>query len=149
MNSDKLFNATIHYLKIVTLFATVMCVVMLYFQSFDPMHGLDGMIMNDLYGTTTMPDAARPLFNLMFLLFDWLSVLSMFTIYLVVRYGLAKKERWAYFAYLLIGVFWPLGAGVIAWYCGASSYYVSVAIMTVLFMPPAILLFPHFKKTNS
>lgn len=148
MPNDKLFTATIQYLKIVTLSATAMCVVMLFFLSFDPMQGLDSMILNDLYGSPTMPDAARPLFNFMFLLFDWLSVLSMLTVYFVVRYGLAKKERWAYLAYLLIGIFWPLGAGVIAWYCGASSYFVSVAAMTVLFAPPAVLLFPYFKKTS-
>ena len=147
MSSDKIFNAVIQYLKVVTLFATLMCVVMLYFMSFDPMHGLDSMILTDLYGTPVMPDAARPIFNFMFLLFDWLSVLSMFTIYLVVRYGLAKKERWAYLAYLLIGVLWPIGAGVIALFCGTNSYFVSVAIMTLLFTPPAILLIPYFKKT--
>lgn len=41
MKTEKQFNATISYYKIVTLFALVMCAVLLPFKSFDPLGPMD------------------------------------------------------------------------------------------------------------
>ncbi len=145
MQNDKLFTGTILYLKTVTLFSIIMCFVLMFYQSFDPMHGLEQMIVQDLYGTDKMPEAARPMFVFIFLLFDWLSVLSLVAQYYVIKNGLEKKEKWAYHYMILIGFFWPLGAGVIAWYCNTPAYFVSVGMMLALFFTPLIVLKKYFK----
>ncbi len=142
--SERVFHATISYLKIIACLGAGMCFVLMFFISFDPWNGLDAMIWKDLYGTTTLPDIARPAFNLIFLMFTWLSVLTMILLFLVTKYALAKKEKWAYGAVILIGVFWPLGATMITLYTAAWSYFISVAAMTALFLPPVILLYPFF-----
>jgi len=144
---DRLFSYLIAYYKIVTLFALAMCFVLLPYKSFDPMseEGLEGMIMHDLYGSKSMPAAARPAFEFAFLLFDLLSVLSLATQYLVIRYALQKREKWAYWYMWGIGFFWPAGASLIAWHTGAHAYFVSVGIMGVLFFPPLLLLRKYFR----
>jgi hypothetical protein len=142
--SENKFIGTINYLKVVTCFGAAMCFILMFFVGFDPSHSLDAMIWQDLYGTSELPDIAKPAFNLAFLVFAWLSVLTMILIYLVTKYALAKKEKWAYGAIILIGIFWPLGAAVITLYTKAWSYFISVGMMTILFLPPVILLFPYF-----
>ena len=144
--SEKLFSAIINYLKIVTCFGAGMCFVLLFFVGFDPWHSLDAMIWNDLYGTPELPEIAEPAFTLVFLVFNWLSVLTMILVFLITKYALVKKERWAYGAIILIGVFWPLGAALITYYTGAWSYFISVGMMTLLFAPPVFLLFPYFRS---
>jgi hypothetical protein len=142
--SEKIFHGTILYLKYVTGFSALMCFVLMFFIGFDPWHSLDGMIWTDLYGTSELPEVAKPAFTLPFLLFCWLSVLSMILTFLIVKYPLARKERWAFWSIVLIGVVWPLGGAVVTWYTKAWSYFVSVGMMTLLFFPPVILLLPHF-----
>jgi|SRR5687767_2023256 len=145
--SDKLFSSTISYLKIATLFGLLMCFVLMPFKSFDPMgaEGLEGMIMNDLYGGKNMPADARPAFEFAFLLFDLLSILSLATQYLVIKYALEKREKWAYWYMWGIGFLWPVGASLIALHTGAHAYFVSVGIMTLLFFPPLLLLKKYFR----
>lgn len=144
MQNDKLFNGTILYLKIITIFSLIMCFVLMFYQSFDPMGGLEMMIVNDLYKTDVMPADARPMFVFVFLLFDLLSVLSLIAQYIVIVHGLEKKQKWAFYYMVLIGVLWPIGAGLIAWYCGTPSYFVSVGMMLCLFFPPLLLLKKYF-----
>ena len=147
--SEKVFYGTITYLKISTSFGAVMCFLFMFFIGFDPWHSLDGMIWLDLYGSTNLPDIAKPAFTLPFLLFCWLSVLTMILIFLITKYALVKKEKWAFGAVILIGFFWPLGGAIITCYTNAWSYFVSVGIMTFLFFPPVILLYPHlYQKCN-
>lgn len=146
MASEKIFNGTVAYLKIVTGFGALMCFVLMFFVGFDPWHGLDSMIWTDLYGTKELPENAEPAFTLPFLLFAWLSVMSMILLYLIAKYPLTRKEKWAYMCFVLIGIGWPLGGGLITWYTKAWSYFVSVGMMTALFLPPVFLLFPHFRK---
>jgi len=117
----------------------------MFFVGFDPWHSLDSMIWNDLYGTAELPDVAKPAFTLPFLLFCWLSVLNMILIYLITKYALVKKEVWAFWAIILVGIFWPLGGAIITYYTNAWSYFISVGMMTILFFPPVILLYPHFR----
>jgi len=146
---QKVFIGTINYLKIVSGFGAVMCFLVMFFAGFDPWHSLDAMIWSDLYGTKELPDVAKPAFMLPFLLFCWLSVLTMVLIFLITKYALVKKYIWAYWAIILVGIFWPLGGAVITCYTNAWSYFISVGMMTVLFLPPVILLYPHFRAMKS
>lgn len=143
---EKVFKTTITYLKVVTFFSALMCFILMFFIGFDPWHSLDGMIWTDLYESPTLPDVAKPAFTLPFLLFCWLSVLTMIILFLITKYALAKKEKWAYWVIILIGLLWPLGGAIITYYTNAWSYFVSVGMMTILFFPPVILLFPHFRN---
>jgi len=143
--SQKIFIGTINYLKIVSCFGAGICFILMFFIGFDPWHSLDSMIWNDLYGTAELPDVAKPAFTLPFLLFCWLSVLNMILIYLITKYALVKKEVWAFWAIILVGIFWPLGGAIITYYTNAWSYFISVGMMTILFFPPVILLYPHFR----
>lgn len=146
--SDKVFNSTIVYLKIVTGFGAVFCLLPLFFMGFDPWHSLDKMIWMDLYKSPELPDAAKPAFTFTFLLFNWLSVLTMILIFLITKYSLAKREQWAFGSLILIGFFWPLGGAVVTYYTSAWSYFFSVGIMSILFIPPIILLYSHFRNNS-
>jgi hypothetical protein len=144
MQNEKLFNAVVGYLKIVTVFATIMCFVLMFFKSFDPVRGLEQMLVNDMYGVKEMPAEARPMFEFVFLLFSLLSVFTLVLQYMVIHYVLAKKIKWGYWSMYLIGVAWPIGASIIALHCNAPSYFVSVGMMTALFFPPLLLLKKYF-----
>lgn len=147
MQTDKLFSTIIAYLKIATIFGMIMCLFLMPFKSFDPMgaDGLEGMIMHDLYGSKNMPAEARPAFDLGFLLFDMLSVLTLAGQYLVIKHGLAQQQKWAFHYMLLIGFVWPLGAAGVALHTGAYSYLYSAGIMAVLFTTPVLLLWKYFR----
>lgn len=145
MASEKVFNGTVAYLKVVTGFGAGLCFLLMFFIGFDPWHSLDGMIWTDLYGNPDLPEVAKPAFTLPFLLFCWLSVLTMVLMFLIAKFSLARKEKWAFWCFILIGIFWPLGGALITYYTNAWSYFVSVGMMTILFFPPTILLFPHFR----
>ncbi|MBY0432729.1 MAG: hypothetical protein K2U26_01315 [Cyclobacteriaceae bacterium] len=147
--SETVFSRTIAYLKAATLLGTFVCLLSIFFVGLDPWHALDRMIWVDLYGNPELPDAAKPAFTLAFLLFSWLSALTMILVFLITKYSLAKKEAWAFGAIILIGIFWPLGGAMIAYYTSAWSYLISVAMMTILFFPPVILLLPHFRSSQS
>ena len=146
MKSEKVFKGTITYLKVVTGFGAALCFSLMFFVGFDPWHSLDGMIWTDLYGSPDLPEAAKPAFTLPFLLFCWLSVLTMILMFLITKFSLSRKEKWAFWCLILIGILWPTGGAVITYYTNAWSYFVSVGMMTLLFFPPIILLFPHFRK---
>jgi hypothetical protein len=146
MASEKIFNGTISYLKVVFLFGSLMCFVLMFFIGFDPWHSLDSMIWSDLYGQKTLPENCKSAFELPFLLFSWLSVLSMLMLYFISKYPLAQKQQWAFWCIVLIGIFWPGGAAVITYYTQAWSYFVSVGMMTLMFFPPVLLLYPHFRN---
>lgn len=150
MASEKIFKGTLAYLKLVTGFAAVMCFVLMFFVGFDPMHSLDSMIWTDLYGSKELPEQAKPAFTLPFLLFSWLSVLTMIMLFLVAKYPMEKKEKWAYWCFVLVGIFWPAGGAAITIYTGAASYFVSVGMMAILFFPPVVLLYkPIFGRTGN
>lgn len=143
--SDRIFNGTIAYLKVVTASSAAICFMSMFFLGFDPWHSLDGMIWTDLYGSPSLPEEAKQAFTLPFLLFCWLSVLTMILMYLISKYPLARKEHWAYWTVIMIGVFWPVGAAMITIYTRAWSYFVSAGMMTILFFPPVLLLYPYFR----
>lgn len=144
MEPDKLFKSTIAYYKIVTAFSAVMCFVLFFYKSFDPVRGLEQMIVNDLYGTKVMPAEARPIFEFVFLLFDLLSFLTLALQYMVIHFALQKREKWAYYSMFLIGLGWPIAAALISLQCGTNSYFISVGMMTVLFLPPLVVLKKYF-----
>jgi hypothetical protein len=144
--SEKVFQGTITYLKGATLMGMVACILSIIFVGIDPWHSLDGLIWMDLYGTPTLPKEAEPAFALAFLLFSWLSILTMMVVFLVAKYALVNREKWAYWVVVLMGTCWPMGGALITWYTKAWSYGISVAMMTILFFPPVVLLYPHFFK---
>lgn len=146
MRSENVFQGTIIYLKIVTGFCAFMCFVLIFFIGFDPWHSLDKMIWSDLYGSPILPDSAKPAFTLMFLLFAWLSVLTMVILFLITKYSLSKKEKWAYWVIMMVEFLWPLGGSLITFYTHAWSYFISIGVMTLLFLPPVLLLFPFFRN---
>jgi hypothetical protein len=146
--NEIIFKRTINYLKIITAFGAVMCFLLMFFTGFDPWHSLDKMIWTDLYGNPELPQAAKPAFVLPFLLFCWLSVLTMIVLFLITQYALSKKEKWAFYAFVLLGLFWPLGGALITYYTKAWSYFVSVGMMTGLFLPPVIVLYPFFRHAK-
>jgi hypothetical protein len=146
MNPEKTLSSIISYLKVATGFGAVICLIMMFFVGFDPWHSLDKLIWSDLYGSTELPELARPAFTLAFLLFCWLSVLTMVLMFLITKYALSRKEKWGYWSLMLVGILWPLGGAVITYYTGAWSYFVSVAAMTVMFFPAVILLYPYFRN---
>jgi len=146
MMSEKYFKASVQYLRYVSISFAAVCAMSMCFGGFDPWHSLDSLVWTEMYGQPVLPDAAKPVFRLMFLLFNWLSILCMLLYYLVATYALAKKEKWACFAFLLVGVFWPIGALFIAIYTSVWSYFLSVALMALLFLPPLLLILPHFTR---
>jgi len=146
--AEKIFNRTIQYFKISTISGVFICILSIVFNGLDPFHSLDGMLWNDLYNTSTLPDISKPVFNLFFLLFTYISIIVMILLFLITKYALSKKEKWAYFCIVLIGVFWPIGGSIITIYTKAWSYFISVGMMTVLFLPPVILLYPYIFKNN-
>jgi len=142
--SENYFKASVLYLRYVSVLFAAVCAMSMYFGGFDPWHSLDSLVWHELYGQPQLPEVAKPVFRLMFLLFNWLSILCMLLYYLVATYALVKKERWAFFAFLLVAVFWPSSALLIAIYTSVWSYFLSVALMAILFLPPLLLILPQF-----
>jgi len=143
---NKRFNFAIRYLQLIVVFSGGFCFAMMFFRGLDPWHGLDQLLWTDLYGQPQLPEQARPAFLLIFWLFCWLSVLTFSLFYLIVSYPLRNKEKWAYHALLLTGVFWPAGGVVIALLSSATSYILSSGMMALLFWPAMAILRPHFKN---
>lgn len=144
METEKLFKILIAYFKYSTLFGLLFTFICSFFISFDPFHGLESMIMTDLYGNVNMPDLARPAFNFAFLLFCLASVLLFVMQYYVIRFALAKKEPWAYNVMVICITLWIVGASAIAMYTNASSYFVSVGVMILMYVPALVLLKRYF-----
>ncbi len=114
-----------------------------------PFLTLEQMIFMDWYGKPTLPPEAVKPFQLAFLLFCWLSVLSAVNLWFVVVYGIQKREAWGYTCYLALGVGWPLGAIGIAIYTTAYWYLLSAGIMTLCFTPPVFLLKRFMKPAEA
>jgi hypothetical protein len=75
--------------------------------------------------------------------------LHIFTLYLIVTYTLRNRETWAYHALLLMGICWPAGGAVIALLSGATSYFISVGMMALLFLPVIVILWSFFKSDKT
>lgn len=137
---SRLFRVLIAYAKGACLFMAVMSLAGMLLVKVAPFLTLEQLIFRDWYGTPKLPaEAVRP-FELGYLLFGWLSVLSAIVLYFTVRHGLQLRERWGYHCYLTLGVGWPIGAAGIALYTTAYWYLLSAAIMTISFLPPVFLL---------
>jgi hypothetical protein len=145
MENSKLFTWQVKYLKAACWMLVAMSVAGVALVDVAPFLTLDQLIFLDWYGQPTLPPEAVKPFRLAMLLFSYLSVLSGILLYYVVRYGIERRERWAYHAYLWLGVAWPLGAIAIAIVSTAYWYLLSASIMTVLFLPPVFLLRPFMK----
>ena len=147
MDESKLFSRLIAYVKGGCVMMGVASLIGIALVKVAPFLTLEQLIFRDWYGTTTLPrEAARP-FEFAYLLFAWLSVLSAVTLYYTVRHGLQQRERWGYHCYVVLGVFWPVGAVAIALYTTAYWYLLSASIMTFAFMPPVFLLRRFIKPT--
>jgi hypothetical protein len=146
MDEPRLFRALISYLKGACIFMGASSLVAMPLVNVAPFLTLDQLIFLDWYGTPTLPaDAVRP-FQLGFLLFCWLSILSAIMLWFVVVHGIAKRERWGFHAYLTLGIGWPIGAFGIGLYTQAYWYLLSASIMTVSFLPPVFLLGKYMKS---
>lgn len=144
METERLFHGLIAYFKYSSIFGLLFTFVCSFFISFDPFHGLESMIMTDLYGSMNMPDEARPVFNFAFLLFCLISILMFVMQYYIVKFALAKKEAWAYNVIVICILLWLTGASVIAVYTHATSYFVSIGMMGLLYVPALVLLKRYF-----
>lgn len=140
-----MFTGLMRYLRAGCAMMVVMSVVGMALVNVAPFFTLEQLMFQDWYGKPTLPPEAVKPFQLGFLLFCWLSVVSGAMLYYVVRYGLERRERWSYHCYLLLGVAWPIGAIGVALYTTAYWYLLSASIMTVLFLPPVFLLRPYIK----
>jgi hypothetical protein len=138
--ASKSFRYLVGYLKLGAAMLIAMSIVGIGLIEVAPFLTLEQLIFIDWYGRPTLPAEAVMPFRLAMLLFSWLSVLSGILLYYIVRYGIERRERWAYHAYLWLGVAWPLGAAVIAIYSTAYWYLLSAGFMTLLFTPPVFLL---------
>ena len=147
--ANKRFNFAIRYLQLIAVFSGGFCFAMMFFQGLDPWHGLDQLLWMDLYGRPQLPEQAKPAYLLIFWLFCWLSVLTFSLLYLIVTYPLRNRETWAYHALLITGICWPAGGAVIALLSGATSYFISVGMMALLFLPVIIILWPFFKSDKA
>jgi hypothetical protein len=142
-----MFRALILYLKAGCATLVLMSVAGIALLRVAPFLTLEQLIFIDWYGQPSLPPEAVKPFELCYLLFAWLSVLSGITLYYTVQHGLRLGERWAYHCYFAIGVFWPLGAVGIALYTTAYWYLLSASIMTLMFLPPVFLLRPFIKPS--
>ena len=148
MDQSKTFPTLILYVKAGCAMMALMSVVGIALLKVAPFLTLEQLIFQDWYGRPTLPpDAVKP-FELAYLLFAWLSVLSAITLYFTVRHGLQLRERWGYHCYVVLGVFWPVGAVAIALYTTAYWYMLSASIMTIMFLPPVFLLRKHMKPAT-
>jgi len=66
MASERIFQGTLVYLKLVTIFGAGFCLLSMFFIQFDPWHYLDTMIWNDIYENPKLPDVVKPAFNFLF-----------------------------------------------------------------------------------
>ena len=135
-----LFTFLVKYLKAACWGLVAISVAGTALVDIAPLLTLDQLIFLDWYGQPTLPAEAVKPFRLAMLLFSWLSVLMGIVLHYVVKYGIERRERWAYHAYLWLGVAWPLGAIVIGIVTTAWWYLLSAAIMTFMFTPPVFLL---------
>jgi len=149
MTESKRFSALISYVKAGCAMMVLMSVVGIALVKVAPFLTLEQLIFQDWYGKPTLPPEAVKPFELGYLLFAWLSVLSGATLYMTVQHGLRLGERWAYHCYLLLGLLWPVGAVAVALYTTAYWYLLSASIMTVLFLPPVFLLRPFIKPAHA
>jgi hypothetical protein len=147
MEPSKLFGALIAYVKAGCATMVLASVLGIALVKVAPFLTLEQLIFMDWYGKPTLPPEAVKPFELGYLLFAWLSILSGITLWYTVQYGLRLRERWAYHCYVILGVFWPIGAIGVALYTTAYWYLLSASIMTLLFLPPVFLLRPFIKPT--
>jgi len=144
-SDDRRFAALIAYVKGACIVMAGMSALGIVLLKVAPLLTLEQLIFQGWYGKTTLPPEAVKPFEFCYLLFAWLSVLAAATLYSTVRHGLAKRERWAYRSYVVMGVFWPLGAIAIGLYASAYWYLLSAGMMAVAFLPPVFLLRPHIE----
>lgn len=146
--TERRFIAGVNYLKAVTAFCALACIASLSSVGFDPWHSIDRMVWNDLYRTDHLPAVAAPAFEMIVLLFSWLSFIMFLMLFLITKYALAKRESWAYYSLTLPGFAWPAGAACISICTGANHYLISVGAMAILFIPPMVILFPYFRAKS-
>jgi len=140
VDASKLFTFQVKYLKAACFMLVGMSGVGVALIDVAPFLTLEQLIFLDWYGQPTMPPEAVKPFRLAMLLFSWLSVLTGAVLYYVVRYGIERRERWAYRCYLWLGIAWPAGAIVISFVTTAYWYLLSAGFMTLMFTPPVFLL---------
>jgi hypothetical protein len=140
VEANKFFALQVKYLKAACFTIAAMSVVGCVLVDVAPLLTLEQLIFLDWYGKPTLPAEAVKPFRFAMLLFSWLSALMGAVLYYVVRYGIERRERWAYHCYLWLGIAWPVGAIAIGLITTAYWYLVSAGFMTIMFTPPAFFL---------
>jgi len=148
MDETKVFDGVITYVKAGCWMMVGASVLGIALVKVAPFLTLEQLIFQDWYGRPTLPPEAVKPFELGYLLFAWLSVLTGITMFYTVRHGLQQRERWGYHCYVLLGVFWPVGAVGVALYTTAYWYLLSATMMAALFLPPVFIL-PKYLKPAS
>ena len=137
MNST---NPAIRWLQIVSAIAIVYSIMSAIIISFDPSYFLEDMLIKDLYGKTEMAFEVIPMYDFLFLLYAWASVVIYTLIFGLVTFGVAQKQKWAYYFVLGGVVLWVGGASAIAGLQQAYTYFFFLGVIFILFIPPLILL---------
>lgn len=143
------FAFALRWLRLISVMSAGFCFGMIFFNGLDPWHALDQLIWTELYGKPEIPETAVPAYRLIFRLFCLLSLFTFFLLYQITDHPLKNRESWAFTAVWITGLGWPLGSAAIALFCGAYSYLLSSAMTGLLFLPPLLLLIPHFRKNRT
>jgi hypothetical protein len=143
------FHTAVAYLKYACIFGALFCFVSILSGGFDPWHSLDALVWRDLYGSEELPAEAKPAFRLIFMMFAWLSVIAMCMMFMITKYAIIKKEKWAFVAVALQVILWPAGACAITLYTGAYHYFISVGAITFMLLPPLLMLYPYFRNKET
>ena len=137
MNST---SPAIRWLQIVSGIAIIYSIITVFIISFDPFYILEDMLVKDLYGKTEMAFEVIPIYDFLFLLYSWASVVIYALIFGLVTFGIAQKQKWAYYFVLGGLTLWIGGAAVIALLQQTYTYFFFLGVIFILFMPPLILL---------
>lgn len=133
-------NPTVRWLQIVTGVAIVYSLVCVFVISFDPFYFLEDLLVKDLYDSSEMNFEVIPMYDFLFLLYSWASVVVFALLFGLVTFGIGQKQKWAYY-FVLGGVtLWVGGSAIIALLQQTYAHFFFLGAVFILFMPPLFLL---------
>jgi len=136
----KSISPAVRWLQIVSVVAFLYSIVTAFIISFDPVYFLEDMLVKDLYGKTELAFEVIPMYDFLFLLYAWASVVIYVLIFGLVTYGIGQKQKWAYYFVLGGLTLWIGGASAIAFLQQAYTYFFFLGVIFILFFPPLFLL---------
>jgi hypothetical protein len=136
-------HPAVRWLQIVSALAMVYSIVMVFIISFDPAYVLEDMLIKDLYGKTEMAFEVIAMYDFLFLLYAWASVVVFTLLFGLITFGIGQKQKWAYYFVLGGLVLWIGGASAIAFLQHAYTYFFFLGVFFILFLPPLFVLRKH------